>query len=55
MGAVSLNRCLIKAKTSGRASATELGRAAYTLLHRCVIEEGLGGIAADVGMLCFVH
>lgn len=47
-------RCLVqpvlkKGATSGRASATEVGGAAYTLLHRCVIDKGVGGIAGDIG------
>ena len=39
--------------TSGHASATQLGGAAYTLFHRCVIEKGIGGIAANLGKLLF--
>lgn len=34
--------------TSGRASAKEIGEAAYTLLHVCVMEKGVGGIAGDI-------
>ena len=34
---------------TARASSLQMGRAAYTLFQRCVVEKGLGGIAADIG------
>ena len=40
---------LAEASKSGHASATELGRAAFTLFHACVMKEGIGGIAANIG------
>ena len=40
---------LAKDAILGHASSTQVGRAAYTLLHRCVIAKGLGGIAASLG------
>lgn len=30
-------------------SSTQIGQAAYALFQRCVVEKGVGGIAADVG------
>ena len=27
-----------------------MGEAGYTLFQRCVVEQGLGGIAADIGV-----
>ena len=32
------------------ASSKQMGQAAYTLFQRCVVEKGLGGIAADIGV-----
>ena len=34
---------------TARASSKEMGEAGYTLFERCVVEKGLGGIAADIG------
>lgn len=34
---------------SGRASSSEMGHAAFTVLQACVIERGMGGIAWDIG------
>ena len=34
---------------SGRASASEVGHAAFTVLQTCVIERGMGGMAFDIG------
>ena len=41
--------CLQDGVTSGRASATEVGQAAWTLFHKCSIEFGVGGIAGNIG------
>lgn len=30
-------------------SSTQIGQAAHALFQRCVLEKGVGGIAADVG------
>ena len=35
---------------TARASSQQMGQAAYTLFQQCVIEKGLGGIAADIGV-----
>ncbi len=40
---------LIRGAVTGTISSTQMGQAAYTLFQRCVVEKGLGGIAADVG------
>ena len=34
---------------TGRANSKQMGQAAYTLYQRCVVEKGLGGIAANIG------
>ena len=34
---------------SGRASGTEIGEAAATMLQACVVERGMGGIAFNIG------
>ncbi|CAF9905584.1 MAG: hypothetical protein ALECFALPRED_001037 [Alectoria fallacina] len=33
----------------GRATSTEIGQAAFTLLQTCVVERGMGGMAYDIG------
>ena len=38
-------------KLSAQASSEQIGNAAYTLLHECVIKRGVGGFAANIGML----
>lgn len=38
-------------KQSAQASSEQVGNAAYTLLHECVIKRGVGGIAANIGTL----
>ena len=40
---------LIRGMTTGLATSTEIGRAAYTIFQRCVVEKGLGGIADMIG------
>lgn len=42
---------LRQGKQSAQASSEQIGNAAYTLLHECVIKRGVGGIAANIGML----
>ena len=42
---------LRQGKQSAQASTAELGNAAYTLMHECVIKRGVGGVAANIGML----
>lgn len=36
---------------SGRATATQIGQAAYTMLQACVVERGTGGMAFGIGEL----
>ena len=38
-------------KLSAQASSKEIGNAAFTLMHECAIKRGVGGIAANIGML----
>ncbi|CAD6589690.1 MAG: hypothetical protein ASARMPRED_004173 [Alectoria sarmentosa] len=40
---------LKKDAVSGRATSTEIGQAAFTLLQTCVIERGMGGMAFNIG------
>ena len=40
---------LITGISSGHASSQQLGTAAFTLLQQCVIDQGVGGVAGDVG------
>ena len=40
---------LIRGAVTGHISSTQFRQAAYTLFQRCVVEKGLGGIAADTG------
>ncbi|KAL9132616.1 MAG: hypothetical protein Q9175_006206, partial [Cornicularia normoerica] len=40
---------LLRGAVTGHASSTQIAQAAYTLLQRCVVEKGVGGIAADIG------
>ena len=40
---------LLRGAVTGHASSTQMAQAAYTLLQRCVVEKGVGGIAADIG------
>ena len=35
--------------TPGHASSHEMGQAAFTLLHTCVMKQGVGGIAGKIG------
>ena len=35
---------------TARATPKQAGQAAYTLFQRCVVEQGLGGIAVDIGL-----
>lgn len=44
---------LLRGAMTGHASSTQLVRAAYTLFQKCVVEKGLGGIAADIGTWLF--
>lgn len=44
---------LLRGAVTGRASSTQIRQAAYTLFERCVIEKGIGGIAADIGACSF--
>lgn len=41
---------LRQGKQSAQASSEQVGNAAYTLMHECVIKRGVGGIAANIGM-----
>ncbi len=34
---------------SGKASSTEIGVAAFTMLQTCVVERGVGGMAFNIG------
>ena len=38
-------------KQSAQATSEQIGNAAYTVMHECVIKRGVGGIAANIGML----
>ncbi|CAD6591849.1 MAG: hypothetical protein ASARMPRED_005786 [Alectoria sarmentosa] len=40
---------LLRGAVTGHVSSTQIGQAAYALYQRCVVERGVGGIAADVG------
>ena len=40
---------LVRGASTARATLTQIGQTAYTLFQRCVIEKGIGGIAASVG------
>lgn len=40
---------LLRGAVTGHASSTEIGQAAYALYQRCVVEKGIGGIAANIG------
>ena len=40
---------LLRGVMTGHASSTQIAQAAYTLFRRCVVEEGVGGVAADIG------
>ena len=40
---------LLRGATTGHASATEMAQAGYALFQRCVVDKGIGGIAADIG------
>ena len=40
---------LLRGAATGHASSTELGRAAYTLFERCVVDKGTGGVAVEIG------
>ena len=40
---------LLRGATTGHASMTQVGQAAYTIFQHCVIDKGVGGIAADIG------
>ena len=40
---------LTEGAMSGRATLTEVGQAAFTMLQVCVVERGTGGIASRIG------
>ena len=40
---------LKKDAISGKASPTEIGLAAFTMLQTCVVERGMGGMAFNIG------
>ena len=47
-------RCFVQAVlapgvTSGKASSTQVGQAAFDTFQHCVIKYGYGGIAANIG------
>ena len=50
-GVCFVQEILRQGAISGRASATEIGQAAFTLLQACVVERGMGGIAHNIGEL----
>lgn len=40
---------LVSGAVTAQASSAELGAAAYTLFQACVVEQGVGGLATDIG------
>lgn len=44
---------LLRGAVTGHASSTQMGQAAYIIFERCVLEKGVGGIAADIGAFEF--
>ena len=46
---------LVPGAVTAKASMTQIGQAAYVLFQRCVVEKGLGGIAADIGASVFPY
>lgn len=40
---------LLRGAVTGHVSSTQMAQSAYTLFQRCVLEKGIGGIAADIG------
>ena len=46
---------LLHGAVTGQASSAEIGEAAYTLFQTCVVEKGIGGIAADIGASVFLQ
>ena len=40
---------LLRGATTGHASSTQMALAAHALFERCVVEKGVGGIAANIG------
>ena len=46
---------LLRGAVKGHASPTQVGQAAYTLFQRCVVDRGVGAIAANIGASLFSY
>lgn len=40
---------LVSGAVTAQASSAEVGAAAYTMFKACVVEQGVGGVASDIG------
>ena len=40
---------LVSGAVTAQASSAELGAAAYTIFQTCVVDQGVGGLATDIG------